>query len=120
MVEEIDTLVSRWTWELVYAPTDAVVVGCRWVYILKYCPDGFVDLYKARLVAEGYTQTYGVDYFETSPVAHLNSIRILFSIAVNMKWPLFQLDVKNVFLYGDIKKEVYMEQPCCSEGEYCL
>jgi len=45
------------------------------------------------------------------PVARLNSIRTLFSIVVNMSWLLFQLDVKNVFLYGDLKEEVYMEQP---------
>jgi len=70
-----------------------------------------VDKYKARLVAKRYTQTYGVDYFETfSPVAQLNSIRILFC-CVNMEWPLFQLDVKNAFLYEDLKEQVYMEQP---------
>jgi len=84
---------------LVYAPKD--VVGCRWVYTLKYRPDSSVDRYKARLVVKEYTQTYGVDYFETfSPVAQLNSIRILFSIAINMEWPLFQLNVKNAFSMG--------------------
>jgi len=66
---------------------------------LKYRLDGSVDRYKARLVVKGYTQTYDVDYFETfSPVTRMNSIRILFSVAVNMEWPLFQLDVKNVSL----------------------
>ena len=83
-----------------------MVVGCRWVYTLKYHPDGYVDQYKPKLVVKGYTQTYGF-----SPVASLNSIRILFSIAVNMEWPLFQLDVKNNFLYGNLKEEVYIEQP---------
>jgi len=51
-------------------------------------------------------------HFETfSPVARLNTIKILFSIAVNLSWPLFQLDVKNAFLYSDLKEEIYMEQP---------
>jgi len=91
---------------LVLALSDAVIVGCRWVFTLKYCPDGSVDRYKATLVAKGYTQTYVIDYFETfSPVARMNSIRILFSIAVNLSWPLFQLDVKNAFLYGDLQEE---------------
>jgi len=111
MNEDMNALISRRTWELVSALTDIVIVGCRWVYTMKYRPDGSIDRYKIRLIAKSYTQTYGVDYFETfSPVARLNSIGILFSIVVNMSWPLFQLDVKNAFLYGDLK-EVYMEQP---------
>jgi len=64
MDEEIDALISRETWELVYAPKN-IVVGCQWVYTLKYHPDGSVDQYKARLDAKSYTQTYGMDYFET-------------------------------------------------------
>ena len=83
MNEEMDALISRGTWELVSAPKD--VVGCRWVYTLKYRPDGSVDRYKARLVAKGYSHTYRVDYFETFlSVARLNSIRNLFSV-VNME-----------------------------------
>uniref|UniRef100_A0A2N9EYQ7 Reverse transcriptase Ty1/copia-type domain-containing protein n=1 Tax=Fagus sylvatica TaxID=28930 RepID=A0A2N9EYQ7_FAGSY len=75
-------------------------------------PDGTVDRLKARLVAKGFTQTYGLDYTETfSPVAKLNSIRIIISLAANLDWPLHQLDVKNAFLHGDLIKTVYMAQP---------
>jgi hypothetical protein len=53
-----------------------------------------------------------MDYLETfSPVARLNSIQILLSLTINMEWAMFPLDVKNVFMYGDLQKEVYMEQP---------
>ena len=84
MNEEMNALVSRGTWELVSTPINAVV-GCHWVYTLNYCHDGSVDRYKARLVAKGYSQAYGIDYFETfSSVARMNSIRIIFSIAVNL------------------------------------
>ena len=63
-------------------------------------------------MAKGYTQTYDMDYFETfSPVGRINSLKILFSIAVKLSWSFFQLDVKNAFLYGDLQEEVYMEQP---------
>ena len=81
----MEAFAFRGTWELVFALTDAVVVGCRWVFALKYQPDGSVDRYKVRLVAKGCTQTYSIDYFETfSSVVKMNSIRILFSIDVNL------------------------------------
>ena len=54
MDKEMDALVSRKTWELVLALTDAAVVGCRWVYTLKYRPERSVDRYKARFMAKGY------------------------------------------------------------------
>jgi len=83
---------------LISTLTDTVVVNCHWVITLMYHPDGSVNRYKARLVAKDYTQTYGIDYFETfSLVVRINSIRILFSITVNLSWSLFQLDVKNAF-----------------------
>ena len=63
-------------------------------------------------MARGFTQSYGIDYDETfSPVARLNSIRVLLSVAINKLWDLRQLDGKNAFLHGDLAKEVYMEQP---------
>ena len=106
----MNALVSGGTWDLVLSPTN-VVVGCHWVYTLKYNPYGLLNRYKARLVAKGYTQTYDIDYFETfSPAARMNSIRILFYV-VSLSWLLFQLHVKNAFLYKNLQEEVYIEQP---------
>ncbi|KAK4406265.1 Retrovirus-related Pol polyprotein from transposon RE2 [Sesamum angolense] len=112
MDDEMSALISRGTWELVEVLPDTDVVACQWVFTLKFSEDGTLERYKARLVAKGFTQTYGVDYFETFlHVARLNSIRVLFSLAVNLNWTMYQMDIKNAFLYGDLNETVYMEQP---------
>ena len=65
-------------------PIEKKPVGCKWVYIVKYRADGLIGRYKAKLMAKGYTQTYGIDYLETLfPVVKMNTIRILLSLAAN-------------------------------------
>ena len=87
-------------------------MGCKWVFSIKHKADILVERYKVRLIAKGYTQTYGIDYQETfSPVVKLNTVRVLLSLVVNLDWPLHQFDIKNAFLHGDLEKEVYMDIP---------
>ena len=112
MAEEMDALYSNGTWELVALPPGKSPVGFRWVYTVKVGPNGKIDRLKARLVAKGYTWQYGSDYYNIfSPVAKIVFVRLFLSMATMRSWPLFQLDIKNVFLHGDFAKEVYMEQP---------
>ena len=112
MEVEMRALEKNNTWEKCSLPRGKKPVGCKWVFTVKHKADGTVERYKARLVAKGYTQTYGIDYSETfSPVAKIDTIRVLFSVAVNQDWPLYQFDVKNAFLHGDLEEEVYMESP---------
>jgi len=84
-------------------------VGCKWILSVEFKPDGEIKRYKAKLVAQGYTQTYGIDYEETfTPIAKINSIKVLLSLAVNLDWELYQMDIKNAFLNGNLEEEVFM------------
>ncbi|CAJ2662733.1 unnamed protein product [Trifolium pratense] len=112
VLEEMKALEKNKTWSIMTLPDGKKTVGCKWVFTVKYNSDGSIERYKARLVAKGFTQTYGIDYSETfAPVAKLNTVRILLSVAANLDWPLHQLDVKNAFLNGDLEEEVYKDIP---------
>ena len=112
MVDEIAALHSTDTWDLVVLPFGKFPVGCHWVYTVKVGLDGQVDRLKARLVAKGYIQVYGSDYGDTfSPVAKIAYVSLLLSMAAMCSWPLYQSDIKNVFLHGNLAEEVYIEQP---------
>jgi len=97
---------------LVTLPKDKKVIGRKWVYKVKHNVDGSVNIYKARLVVKGYAQTYGINYEETySLIANLTTIRAIIVMATTKGWSLHQMDVKIVFLHGDLQEEMYMEQP---------
>ena len=75
MNEVVESLLKNKTWELVYCPLGKKPVGCRWVFTVKYKADGAIERFKVRLVAKGYTQTYGIDYIETfAPIAKINAV----------------------------------------------
>ena len=88
------------------------MVGCKWIYKIKTRSDGFIKRYKTRLVAKGFTQEYGIDYEETfGSVVRISYVRALLVVITASKWDIFQMDVKNAFLNGDLSEEVYMQPP---------
>ena len=105
--EEYDNLIEMGTWKLVSLPRDKKPIKCRWRYVIK--ANG---RFKARLVAKGFTQVQGIDYEETfSLVSRYESIRYILAHAALLDWEIEAMDVKTAFLYGELKEEIYMEQP---------
>ena len=112
MSSEFNSTNENHTWDLETATATMNIVGCRWVFTIKYHPDGTIDKYKARIVAKGYHQKPGLDYTDTfSPVIKSTTIRIILGLAVNCDWPVRQIDVNTAFLQGHLKEEVFMSQP---------
>ncbi|XP_049393432.1 uncharacterized mitochondrial protein AtMg00810-like [Solanum stenotomum] len=112
MEEELLAIKENNTWDVVPCPPNVRPIGCKWVYSIQLHSDGTLDRYKARLVVLGNKQEYGVDYEETfAPVAKMTTVRTIIAIAASQNWPLHQMDVKNAFLHGDLKEDIYMKPP---------
>ncbi|RVW51507.1 Retrovirus-related Pol polyprotein from transposon RE2 [Vitis vinifera] len=95
MQEEIAALEANHTWDIEPCPPTIVPLGCKWVYSVKVRSDGSLDRYKARLVALGNNQEYGVNYEETfAPVAKMTTVRTILALAASSDWPLHQMDSK--------------------------
>ena len=115
---EYDSLIKNKTWDLVNLTCNANVVGCRWVFKTKHGPDGEVNRFKARLVAQGFSQLEGIDYKEVfAPVVRYDSVRTVLAIANQLDLELHQMDVKCAFLNGHLEEEINMTQPEGYEDE---
>ncbi|KAE9016675.1 hypothetical protein PR001_g14589 [Phytophthora rubi] len=112
MDSEIDSHEANETWVLVPRPRGRNILENRWVYVIKYKPDGPVDRFKARLVIKGFVQKNGIDYTEIfAPVVRMEILRLLLALAAAMDWEVEEMDGKTAFLNGFLKEEIYMEQP---------
>ncbi|KAJ9546797.1 hypothetical protein OSB04_019340 [Centaurea solstitialis] len=89
MEAEMQSMYNNQVWELTDLPQHCRAVGRKWVFKKKTDMDGNMHTFKARLVAKGFKQTHGIDYDETfSPVAMLESIRILMAISAYFNYEI--------------------------------
>ena len=96
----------------VQTPYDVKLVGYKWVFVRKRNEHGEVVRYKARLVAQGFSQRPGIDYEETySPVVVATTFRFLISLAIREKLDLRLMDVVTAYLYGPLDNDIYMKVP---------
>jgi Reverse transcriptase (RNA-dependent DNA polymerase)/gag-polypeptide of LTR copia-type/Integrase core domain/GAG-pre-integrase domain len=109
---ELASLVDAGTFTLCALPPGFKAIGGKWVLKIKRGAGGEIIKFKARFVAQGFLQRYGVDYVDTyAPVARIPSIRIIIALTAHHDWELHQMDVKSAYLNGDLEEEIYMHQP---------
>jgi hypothetical protein len=112
MQAELGSIKSNGTWELSALPPGHCAIGLKWVFKVKNDPQGNIIKHKARLVAKGYAQRQGVDFEEVfAPVARIETVRLLIAIAAQRGWKVHHMDVKSTFLNGELREEVYVQQP---------
>jgi hypothetical protein len=112
MEAELKSMSDNNVWELVEPFGTQRAIGCKWIFKTKRCADSSIVRFKARLVAKRFTQQEGIDFNETfSPVLTKDAFRIIMAVVAHYDTELHQMDVKTVFLNGDLDEEIYMKQP---------
>lgn len=121
--DELESLMRNETWIVCDLPKTRTPIGCKWVFKRKLNSDNTVARYKARLVAQGFSQKPGIDYTDTyAPVVSLTSVRLILALAVQREFNIIHFDIKTAFLNGNISEEIYMKLPrgCEETNKVCL
>ena len=111
MRKEIDSLVANGTWEEYVRPKGANLVSTKWVFTVKGEP-GNITEFKCRLVARGFTQEHGTDYFETfAPTVRMDTLRLFLAVAAKENLEISHFDIKNAFTESKLKEDIYLKPP---------
>jgi len=107
---ELLPLEENQTWDVVPCHPSVKPLGSKFVFNIKIRSNGSIDRYKSRSVVLGNKEEFGLDYEEIfAPVAKLTTMRTILYIVASKSCKIHQLDVKNAFLHGDLKEEVYIK-----------
>jgi hypothetical protein len=110
--DKMRTFENMGIYKIVPHPEGRKVVGSKWVFRIKHRPNGEIQKYKARIVAQGFMQIEGVNYNETfAPVTKLSSIRAILAIGAELNLEVHQMDIKSAYLNADLNKEISMVPP---------
>ena len=113
MDKEMEVLRNMGTWMKTDLPDQREVIGCKWVYVKKKDENGNIIQYKARLVAQGFSQKPGTDYSDNgtfAPVMRFETLRTMLAHSAINNWKLQQFNIKGAYLHGELKEEIYMAQ----------
>lgn len=112
MRKEIQALEDNETQTVEDLPLGKQAIGSEWVYKIKYNYDGSVERCKAHLVILGNKQVESIDYNETfAPTTKMVTVQTFLAVAAARNWDLYQMDVHNAFLHGELDEEAYMKMP---------
>lgn len=112
MGSEFDATLRNNTWDLGLPSEATNLFGNKWIFRIKFLPNGSIDKYKVRFMAKGFHQRSCIDFHETySPVIKAPTIRLVLGLAVEHDSQLKQLDINNAFLQGTLTEDVYMAHP---------
>lgn len=116
--DELNSLYENKMWDIVPGPKDKKIVDCKWVFAIKKGSDGNLNKYKARLVAQCFSQKYLLDYEETfALVAHITTFRLMLAFAIQNDLLVHQMGVKTAFLKGNLNENIYMKIPEGVQGK---
>eukprot|EP00873_Tetraselmis_striata_P002937 jgi/Tetstr1/423201/TSEL_001321.t1 len=112
IVSELRSLRARNTFAYAHLPVGRHGIGNKWVFKVNANSDGSVNRFKARLVAQGFSQQAGVDYHATFfPVVKLSTLRTCLAVAAARGMHIHQIDIETAFMNASLKEEIYMRQP---------
>lgn len=101
----MNALVANNTWELKLLPSDRKAIGSRWVFLIKRKSDGSVDRYKARLVAQSFSQRPGIDFDQVfAPTTRLSALRAILAEAALAGDYIESIDISNAYLNGEMEE----------------